>query len=351
MPIETLRSGSRGTSVFVLQAQLNLAGTDPGPLQLDGRFGPLTDAAVRDFQDSAGLTIDGTVGPLTWAALATVPGLETPVPPGLICDNGNPAQQGQIVSITAALRGMGETAAIAATTSAQGSARSFAGAPVPVGAGFGAGAAPGQASITLPGGMTLFPLVGSRHEDLARSVYLGSLNYDTIFFTSQRGAQGRAFTIAVPVPPLVVDALVFGGVIQVLNLGPAPSSSTVVHELGHAWQSQHGGSATAYIANCLACQGAAAAANTALAEMIDPSIKSNKDWPANFPFSPYAYRPGKAFSAYGGEQIAEQIENSEAPIRSHVTAQPANVRDVDNDSSLAGTNIRFEDRRAAGVKF
>ena len=38
-------------------------------LQADGRFGPITQAAVITFQGSRGLVQDGIVGPLTWAAL------------------------------------------------------------------------------------------------------------------------------------------------------------------------------------------------------------------------------------------------------------------------------------------
>ena len=46
---------------------------DPGPI--DGDFGPLTDAAVREFQsnnfdfDGNPLKVDGIVGEMTWAAL------------------------------------------------------------------------------------------------------------------------------------------------------------------------------------------------------------------------------------------------------------------------------------------
>jgi peptidoglycan hydrolase-like protein with peptidoglycan-binding domain len=37
--------------------------------QIDGVFGPVTKAAVVQFQTDSGLTADGIVGPITWAAL------------------------------------------------------------------------------------------------------------------------------------------------------------------------------------------------------------------------------------------------------------------------------------------
>jgi peptidoglycan hydrolase-like protein with peptidoglycan-binding domain len=59
------RNGSR--PVGQLQRQLARAGDHPGPL--DGRFGPLTAAAVIRFQTAHGLPVDGIVGPLTAGAL------------------------------------------------------------------------------------------------------------------------------------------------------------------------------------------------------------------------------------------------------------------------------------------
>lgn len=50
-----------------LQAQLNALGYG---LVEDGRYGPKTEAAVRDFQAKAGLKIDGIAGPATLAVLA-----------------------------------------------------------------------------------------------------------------------------------------------------------------------------------------------------------------------------------------------------------------------------------------
>lgn len=59
--METLKKGSRGSSVKMLQKLLHLIS--------DGIFGPLTEEAVKDFQKRNGLTIDGIVGPKTWVAL------------------------------------------------------------------------------------------------------------------------------------------------------------------------------------------------------------------------------------------------------------------------------------------
>ena len=50
-----------------LQSRLRTLGYEPGPI--DGRFGPLTEAAVERFQRAQGLTIDGVAGPRTGAAL------------------------------------------------------------------------------------------------------------------------------------------------------------------------------------------------------------------------------------------------------------------------------------------
>jgi len=63
----TISMGASGETVRRVQRAIRR--TPNLGLVVDGSFGPLTDQAVRDFQQSAGLAVDGVVGPLTWAAL------------------------------------------------------------------------------------------------------------------------------------------------------------------------------------------------------------------------------------------------------------------------------------------
>ena len=63
---KTIRRGSRGASVVELQEFLNTQGYS---LAVDGIFGPLTEAAVRGFQSTNGLSVDGIVGAQTWGSI------------------------------------------------------------------------------------------------------------------------------------------------------------------------------------------------------------------------------------------------------------------------------------------
>ncbi len=57
----------KGDLVQSVQAEIALQ--LGSPVEADGFFGAATDAAVRDYQSSAGLVADGIVGPRTWNAL------------------------------------------------------------------------------------------------------------------------------------------------------------------------------------------------------------------------------------------------------------------------------------------
>jgi N-acetyl-anhydromuramyl-L-alanine amidase AmpD len=69
-----LYRGSRGPQVAELQRRLKYAyAAYAGDLEIDGIFGPDTEAAVREFQRrTSGLKVDGIVGPATAAALRLV---------------------------------------------------------------------------------------------------------------------------------------------------------------------------------------------------------------------------------------------------------------------------------------
>ena len=65
--MKTLRKGSNGTQVMVLQILLNMKGYEAG--KEDGIFGNNTLAAVKAFQKAYGLSVDGVVGKNTWTKL------------------------------------------------------------------------------------------------------------------------------------------------------------------------------------------------------------------------------------------------------------------------------------------
>ena len=71
----TLRVGSRGAGVTALQKAL-------GGVVVDGSFGAVTEARVKDFQKGKELTADGVVTPNVWLALMGRPYTKTaPTPP------------------------------------------------------------------------------------------------------------------------------------------------------------------------------------------------------------------------------------------------------------------------------
>ena len=74
-----VQDGSEGDAVRGVQEEFqfrNLSGDPSKGLQVDGIFGPETDAAVREFQatiakDVTEMAVDGIVGPMTWQALVS----------------------------------------------------------------------------------------------------------------------------------------------------------------------------------------------------------------------------------------------------------------------------------------
>ncbi len=72
--IVQVKKGSRGDPVRGVQEVMKFHdqsnGEGPG-VQVDGIFGPRTDAFVRGFQTAVGIDSDGIVGPITWRALVS----------------------------------------------------------------------------------------------------------------------------------------------------------------------------------------------------------------------------------------------------------------------------------------
>lgn len=77
--IVQVKKGSHGDAVRGAQEEFqfrNESGNPSQGVQIDGDFGPQTDAAVRGFQQALSLDIptmvvDGVVGPMTWQGLVS----------------------------------------------------------------------------------------------------------------------------------------------------------------------------------------------------------------------------------------------------------------------------------------
>jgi peptidoglycan hydrolase-like protein with peptidoglycan-binding domain len=67
MDVPTVEKGDTGDAVS--QAQRALRRTLDLTLEVDGEFGPLTEAATKEFQQSEGLPVTGVVDEATWKAL------------------------------------------------------------------------------------------------------------------------------------------------------------------------------------------------------------------------------------------------------------------------------------------
>ena len=72
---DSLSRGARNDAVKKLQQYLKDAGYDLGNAGVDGIFGPMTEAALKEFQESAGIVIDGVYSEETHNALMDTLGL------------------------------------------------------------------------------------------------------------------------------------------------------------------------------------------------------------------------------------------------------------------------------------
>jgi hypothetical protein len=192
----------------------------------------------------------------------------------------------------------------------------------------------------------------------AKGVYGESLDYDAIYVSNGIGAQNRPVTTALLVGTRWVVVLNVGPT----NFIPPVTNDVLIHELAHAWQSQHHPEPWQYMENCAKSQiqAAAAGAFKTVTDVVVPGsglfIEDLGD------ASAYAYIPGKLFGDYGGEQIAQQIEDLFEPgtlsltgaMRSHmaviaarVKASPPGYADPENVRSLGIP--RYEHEKTTGV--
>ncbi len=306
-----LTIGATGADVIELQVALNRhPPTQLPPLKTDGIFGLKTSARVKEFQRNNGLQIDGIVGSKTWMKLRALQPQVTPRT-GILCGNSDPANQGKALSI--------RNTFVSSITS-QGGFSSLA---------------------MLPSLPSFRPLTVTQITT-ARGVYGFSLDFSRIFISDQSGLGGRPFTVAIP-------ATLISPTIQIINCGTfTPSTDTLIHELAHVWQSQHHSSPTQFITNAVGSQAKSVAANEALA-LIDLTVKSNPDFPVQFPFSAYAFVPGKPFGEYAAEQIANAVEHGVSTIVSHIKSVGLGAIDSDNQTSLGA--MRIGDRRTPSIVF
>jgi peptidoglycan hydrolase-like protein with peptidoglycan-binding domain len=314
--------GSTGPDVIALQLQLNAIFPDQNPsLKIDGIFGPRTLARVQFLQRTAGLSPDGIVGPLTFAAIAQLAPTQRQADGSPTCSTGDPRNIGHVQNLVAAAgpQAFANPAPAAFAPASVGSTSFGLNNPIPS----------SLRHLTVP------------EEVAARKVFNNSLDFTKIFISNAVGPTGRPFTAAVNVPFLSFTA------VQILNLGPTFSNADLIHELTHAWQSQHHSDPKFFMASCLACQSAAAAVNAAIA-VQDPNVMSNDDFPANFPVSAYSFKPNQGFDNYGGEQIAQQVQLGRSEIISHVASLSVGVVDASNGHSLSHMR-NFEDTRIPGV--
>jgi hypothetical protein len=349
-----LSSGATGADVVDLQLRLNSSPpTQLAPLSVDGIFGPKTRARVVEFQTNNGLVADGIVGPKTWAALQAGVIVFGPPRNGIDCGTNDPANRGMVSQIAHAFgRALVELGLI------------------PEGAAFnpfgGGGLTlpklpnlPGLPSLPSLPSLPTFRRLTAGEEATARSVFANSIDFTTVFISDKSGAGNRPFTAAIPVPATLSTQFAVNGIVQVMNLGSSaasPKRDLLIHELTHVWQSQHAANKLAFMANSVACQGAAVAANLAVVanalSNLDlataNAIRSHKDFPGFFPFSAYAHIRGNPFSSYAAEQIANQVEHGVTSIVSHVSSVAAGAVDAGNTVCL-GNNTNIEDVRLSTV--
>ena len=314
----TLSFGSRGQDVQQLQTGLNQSPPSSlSPLTADGIFGAKTLARVKEFQASRSLAVDGIVGPQTWGALQSAKPVETPPRQGLNCGTSDPAN----VSLVQSTRQQ----FVASRSSPTVSALRFGGF---------------QRSSAVQTSSGPFRILTPAQQSKATAFFGNSLDFSRIFISNKTGLGGRPFTAAFP------DS---NQVVQIINCGTfSPSDRLLVHELTHVWQSQHHSDQFHFMTNAVGSQGQAVKDNAAEV-FSDPDVLLHTDHPVQFPFSAYAFKPGRPFEEYAAEQMANAFELGEGGVRAHIRSIALNAVDAKNVTALS--QIRVGDRRKSGIRF
>jgi hypothetical protein len=169
---------------------------------------------------------------------------------------------------------------------------------------------------------------------LAKVWFADSLVYEDIYVSDAEGAGGRSFTIALPLEKRWI---------VVLNLGPKgfndPVSSdkaALIHQLAHAWQSQHHPLPWQFMGNSYQCQ----------REAAEATIRTGRN------ASAFAYVPGGFSQYYAAEQVAQQLQDRfyppggvrpGIPFYYYVRRMPPGSKSHDNIQSLALKGYEYQD--------
>jgi len=155
---------------------------------------------------------------------------------------------------------------------------------------------------------------------ILRPVYGSSIAYSKVLLSDATGLGGAPFTTVGPSGTVIIN------IGAAAYKSPGFNPKLLIHETAHVWQSQHHSNPAQFMVNSVESQTMA------------------PFWGGN----PYCYIPGKPFSSYAAEQIAESAENGEAAIVSHMAGVAAGATDPENVKSLSVP--RWEKRGAPGVK-
>ena len=194
-----------------------------------------------------------------------------------------------------------------------------------------------KAGIVLP---TTARFLDPAEQTEAITVYGSSLDFKKILITDGIGAKAttggpsRKFTLAVKLGSGWHVALMMG---DVRCWASKPRSVGLIHELAHAWQSQHHPDPIAFMKNSLACQ---ALADTATRVSGGRRV-----------FSAYAYVHGLPFGQYAAEQIAQQVqhhyEGTGRPTPVVLTTIRAAARQAPVTANI--DSLKVEDARERGA--